>query len=185
MKPKTTSFTRSGIDFSKPCDHPGCGMCLGHPGEHGPGRPIFTKTVEDLNREHQLATGCDLYPPDGTEAPSTPWPPSPRAISTPGPWVVYNQSQDGKGRLESEIYNGSRTVAEVRQTVVGRSYLELEANARLMAAAPDLLAFALAAKPIIEQELESRQFSGNDEYIDDVANLLVLCLGAIAHATQP
>lgn len=65
---------------------------------------------------------------------------SQNAQHTPGPYVVYNQMQTGRGGLEVEITcpKGQRII-KGEANVQGRTYPELVATFALLAAAPDLL----------------------------------------------
>lgn len=55
-------------------------------------------------------------------------------------------------------------------------------DAEILAAAPDSLAFAIAALPILEDELECRETSGLDGYIEPVRALVEQCRAVITKA---
>lgn len=57
---------------------------------------------------------------------------------TPGPWSIGNPPYGDRTYVYSNDATGS-AIANVKLTYVPRSMAELEANARLIAAAPDLL----------------------------------------------
>lgn len=77
---------------------------------------------------------------------------------TPGPWHVGNDFEAGIGR--GWFVSGS---GFVRANMVG-PVDACEANARLIAAAPDLLDALREALHEINEEIEQRKCSGNDEY---------------------
>jgi hypothetical protein len=67
--------------------------------------------------------------------------------ATPGPWEIW-------GGTRIVTMKPARSIAEV----VGRSPEEGQANARLIAAAPDLLAALKAAQPLIGAESGGHPF---------------------------
>ena len=66
---------------------------------------------------------------------------------TPGPWKFYDDSNDGKTN-RIEIVAIGKTVARIYHSVPAEDL----PNARLIAAAPDLLAALKAAVDLMEQE---------------------------------
>ena len=104
-----------------------------------------------------------------TEVPATP-----RPAHTPGPWTIHESALSSSLVKELHIGTPTRTAACVYDDcaagVLVRS--EVEANARLIAAAPDLLAalYSIATDP-------SAIYSGANAHIGDIAR------AAIAKAT--
>src|SRR5690606_34999824 len=81
---------------------------------------------------------------------------------TPGPWEVgYDINTPNPG------LNYNRTVTRrwhnSDREVVANGVL-FEANAHLIAAAPDMKAALLPLLEVVDEEIEQRKFSGNDEY---------------------
>ena len=72
---------------------------------------------------------------------------------TPGPWALVTNTghtgQDGIQRARIACCEGIHLI-NVHQNVLGRNYSELTANARLIAAAPELLAACKALVKRIE-----------------------------------
>ena len=66
---------------------------------------------------------------------------------TPGPWLVDENITDARSR---GYIRGENRVAVARANSTGRGYSEMKANARLIAAAPDLLATAKYALSQLE-----------------------------------
>jgi hypothetical protein len=86
---------------------------------------------------------------------------------TPGPWSV-----DGEG-IKAIVRDANMMIVAIRHRMPGDAH---EANARLIAAAPDLLA-ALNGFVINEQNLNDEHFAGVQE------RLMKLARAAIAKAT--
>lgn len=99
---------------------------------------------------------------------------------TPGPWKHVGLTMiQGAGDPHRNIPG---IVANVTPAGTLHDATVCAANARLIAAAPDLLAACKAALPEIEQEREQREYSGNDEYIEGMRSIENLIAAAIAKA---
>ncbi len=88
------------------------------------------------------------------------------AQHTPGPWLAVDGSTTGRAVIAPEQ-------PKVRRNVAAVGGQNREANARLIAAAPDLFNALAAALDEIDQEIEQRKFGGNDEYwasLQDISN---------------
>ena len=100
---------------------------------------------------------------------------------TPGPWHVNSSIPH-----EVVAEDGDLGVASTfgLSLMSGGSTLEAEwdANARLIAAAPDLLEALERILPEIEDEIEQRSTSGNNEYWRQLAVLRDLARHAVARA---
>jgi hypothetical protein len=80
---------------------------------------------------------------------------------TPGPWVVYGNRIFPKGK-SSNIATASIMNFELNHDGTQRPCKEMEANAKLIAAAPDLLA---ACKCAIEQIMNAGMEDFLDSYV--------------------
>lgn len=96
---------------------------------------------------------------------------------TPGPW--YNGTS-GVGSKGLAICSGAEVIAEVIGTgyPIGKGVAPKDvANARLIAAAPDLLAACKACAAVLSEHEQYDDWNGSSEH--DAANL---CRAAIARA---
>lgn len=97
---------------------------------------------------------------------------------TPGRWIFSGLSSQGIGYIIAD----GRTIAQAWD------FPEAEANARLIAAAPDLLAVLVKALPIIESEAEQRESVSPDQsakaysYWSEMRNIADQIQAAIAKA---
>jgi hypothetical protein len=117
---------------------------------------------------------------------------------TPGPWKVWPEVKGSHpdhlvyisigsvngGRIASTGVYGHRKGRRPDATPIV-SEEECRANARLIAAAPDLLAAARSALLFAEHELELRRPSGDPEYIGYAERAVTELRAAISRATKP
>lgn len=100
---------------------------------------------------------------------------------TPGPW---NQMQSTPREVADA--NGISVAITVTGYMLGHEITlqQAEANARLIAAAPDLLAALTECVTALQAELENRQEAGADmtEYAEEIANPLEIARAAIEKA---
>lgn len=84
---------------------------------------------------HTLYTHSERMKTNQSSSPATSTP-----KHTPGPWHIQRQGKDGNnGRFMFAIQSeDGREIVDDRIHVLGRTYFELEANAKLIAAAPEL-----------------------------------------------
>jgi hypothetical protein len=95
---------------------------------------------------------------------------------TPGPWRIYDCGTIGSASVRIP---GSTDVI-LPGTVKGATIGEAMCNARLIAAAPDLLAACRKAEPILDQYIDDQCERGDTP--TDVAIVLVEMRHAIARA---
>lgn len=106
---------------------------------------------------------------------------------TPGPWSVYSWDDKGTPVIGVTPVEGGGDVADCSVNN-WRGMGVLEANARLIAAAPDLLAAALEAKAAMDSIWRTKGL--DDDFIyDEMGSELSVgyfsLRAAIARATQP
>lgn len=107
---------------------------------------------------------------------------------TPGPWKARDcKTKNGDIWIDCDAWVNRKsasclggTLATAHGTGTGNG--SVEANARLIAAAPNMLAALKAAVPVLEGELESRTAAGMPEYEAEVRRPLELVRAAIAKA---
>ena len=107
---------------------------------------------------------------------------------TPGPWSQSHREQPN-GMWVTQVYDeAGETIADlawfpvtISKQVIGTSR---EANARLIAAAPDLLAAAKIGRIYIAKMLDTLKHS-NDPVIDGARSDFAKIEAAIAKATTP
>lgn len=101
------------------------------------------------------------------------------AKHTPGPWRVDPRTD----RIVADSMSvGKPVVLDVARTFPRRGKQETDANARLIAAAPDMKAALLPLLEVVDEEIEQRKFSGNDEYWQGLQALSDAGHAAIARA---
>jgi hypothetical protein len=87
------------------------------------------------------------------------------AKHTPGPWTIIRSKLETDGAFDYAIgTDEAPVIAEAFGRDANGGWPDAEANARLIAAAPDLFSALKALLPEIDSEIEQRQTSGNDEY---------------------
>jgi hypothetical protein len=107
------------------------------------------------------------------------------AQHTPGPWQLGqpNLYFDGHTPIDSPFHGGIVQVVTKMEDDDTRKEAELAANARLIAAAPELLQGLLDALQEIDIEIEQRKHSGNDEHWEDLESVSNRGHAAIANVT--
>lgn len=78
---------------------------------------------------------------------------------TPGPWFYTQEGVAAYGIVGQD----GHSVVHLSALLNSVGHRDIEANARLIAAAPDLLASLTECLREIDAEIEQRQHSGNDE----------------------
>lgn len=90
------------------------------------------------------------------------------AKHTPGPWRIYHNSGYNQGHyngyLQTDILAGSDLI-KIRQSVAGNTFPQLAANARLIAAAPDLLEACKRALAVLEKEPACQIYSAHAQIV--------------------
>jgi hypothetical protein len=95
---------------------------------------------------------------------------------TPGPWTVYDDSNDGKTN-RIEIAALGKTVARIYHSVPAEDL----PNARLIAAAPDLMEALQSA----ERAMSNKHFAAEVLAHDSVVREMILAAIAKATGEQP
>lgn len=101
----------------------------------------------------------------------------------PGPWREYDRN--GLGDIYLCGNDDGRAVAIVLQAVIPQLEGRTEANARLIAAAPDLLTALLIAHPYTEHVISCQLVKGGPECTCGLLDADVKIKAAIAKATNP
>ena len=108
---------------------------------------------------------------------------------TPGPWVVSG-ILDRNRKYESVNADGPRAIASVHVFCDARTddptdpgIEETKANARLIAAAPDLLTALTLCEGLIAKELEAADSGQSSLDVDCIRRVLAQTRAAIAKAT--
>lgn len=102
---------------------------------------------------------------------------------TQGPWSIWNDGGINNtghydGYLKTDIKAGSNLI-HVRQSVAGNTFLELSANVRLIAAAPQMLSSLILA----EEWLDVAQSCVDDERVrENIINAMRAARDAISSA---
>ncbi len=95
-----------------------------------------------------------------------------KAEHTPGPWKAHGTFiHDTREHELSQHPGKTMCIAGVTYNPPGWETTAL-ADARLIAAAPDGYDFVVSALPILEQELESREHSGDEAYCAPIRALI-------------
>ena len=101
------------------------------------------------------------------------------ARHTPGPWAVEQLEVD----VAAGVYRVSKFGIACRKDVA--RLIHSRTDARLIAAAPEMLEALQEIRPEIEREIEQRELCGSpeDKYVQRIAKPWRKCWDAIAKAT--
>jgi hypothetical protein len=103
---------------------------------------------------------------------------------TPGPWRIAKRGEDEAFYVveRDEPNEPSRHAYRVAHVLDYNELQQNAANACLIAAAPDLYAALAALLPAVDDEIEQRKFSGNDEDWSGLERLSSAAHAALAAA---
>lgn len=108
---------------------------------------------------------------------------------TQGPWSIWNDGGINNtghydGYLKTDIKAGSNLI-HVRQSVAGNTFLELSANVRLIAAAPQMLEALKKAKELVKLITVRQVIDGGNAAID-ASGLNPWCINeGLAYGNEP